>query len=316
MAADAGGRRPLVDVVLVARRARHRRVHADQLEEAVVVEAGAASPGRVARPVAAVARGREAGGGVVGARRAVVIGAVTAHAVGRGALVDVVPMTRGAGLGGVRAHEREVRVVVEGRLLEGRVRRAMARLARRGEPRGGVIRLRRRLVVLHVARRAVDARRAEVAVAVAGVAGEQRVLGAQAHAGLRGVIPARRQPAGRGVARLALGAEPRLVAVVPAADPVAVEARGGRALEHPVQVARLAGHRLVPAVQREAARLVERAARRLPLRAHRGREDEQRDGPGGGEQPEASHGVVLSAGASGLWHVMQSLPIAPWCGSV
>ena len=113
VAADAVARRPLVDVVLVAGRARLRRVDADQREDAVVVEAAArATVGSVGR-WHGLARRREAGRRVIGIRRALVVGQVAADAVARRALVDVVVVARRARLRGVDADQREDGGVVE-----------------------------------------------------------------------------------------------------------------------------------------------------------------------------------------------------------
>ena len=98
--------------VRVAGRARVARVAARGDREPRVDEP-ALAPRGVARLVAAVARRREARGGVVRVRRAVVVGLVTAHAGGRRPLEDVVLVAHGAGDRGVHADQREEAVVVE-----------------------------------------------------------------------------------------------------------------------------------------------------------------------------------------------------------
>ncbi len=146
MTGDAVARRPAVHVVLVARRALLRRVRAQQREELRVVDGRATETG-VGRPVARVARRREPGGGVVRVRRLLVSRQVTAGAVARGALVDVVLVARRALLRRVRAQQREELRVVDGRATETGVGRPVARVARRREPGRGVVRVRRLLVV-------------------------------------------------------------------------------------------------------------------------------------------------------------------------
>jgi len=111
MTAVAVARRALVDVVLVAGRAGLRGMRAGERVDAAVVERRL--PARIRRPVAGFARGREPGRRVVRAGGALVVRPVTAVTVSRRALVDVVPVARGAGLGGVHPGERVVRAVLE-----------------------------------------------------------------------------------------------------------------------------------------------------------------------------------------------------------
>ena len=138
VAADAVARRALVDGVLVARGAGLRRVDADQREDARVVERRPAPRG-VGRAVARFARGREAGGGVVGVRRPLVVRSVAADAVARRAGEDVGAVARRARLLRVRADEREAAPVVEGRLVPGGLRGRVAHLAVGREAGRGVV---------------------------------------------------------------------------------------------------------------------------------------------------------------------------------
>ena len=326
MAADALARRALEHVVLVARRAGLGRVGADEREHGGVIErrAGAAEAW-IGGAVAAFARAREAGGHVVRVLRAVVVGLMAADTVPRRAFVDVVLVTRRARLRRVQAHEREHAVVAEGarsRVAPRGIVRPMARLARRRESGGGVVRRLCRRVVLLMAADAGDRCRLELRGAVARLARQRSVRLIERDTGLRAVIPPDGGPRRRAMALLALRAEARLVAVVFAANPVAVEARLRRSRVLPVQVARFARDGLVLAVEAEARRVVKRAVRRLELRG-RVRRREQHHERRRGEPSERRHPagsrpasrLPPARAGHGWWHLAQSGPSAPRCTS-
>ncbi len=81
----------------------------------------------------------------------------------------------------------------------------------------------------------------------------------QGYAGRRRVVPADGRPRGGSVAAFAVGPQRRAVAVVLPPHPVTVVAAGWCPLRHPVEVTRRARDRLMPALEREHAALVEGA---------------------------------------------------------
>ncbi len=262
VAAEAVPRGARVDVVPVAGGARLSGMDADEGVDQGVIERRLVPVG-VGGPVAVVAGGREAGGRVLGVRRRVVLGLVAAEAVARRTRVDVVPVAGGAGLSGVDADEREA-LVGEWRAAPVRIGRSVAVLAGRRKSGGGVVGIARGVVVRLVTRRALRVEPGEDLSAVAGFARQAGVRGAEREPGPLLVVPVDGVPSDRPVAVAALVAEPGLVLVVLAADPVAVVAPVGRALEDAVEVALGARGRQVLAFEREDRVLVKRARSGLP----------------------------------------------------
>ena len=125
------------------------------------------------------------------------------------------------------------------------------------------------------------------------------------------MIPAHGRPRRRPMALLALCAEARLVAVVLAPHPVAVEAGRRRALDtDPSMWHDSHGDGLVLAVEAEAVALWNDAVRRVELRGRVRRREQQHAAPLRRARPVMSRPVP-----HGLWHLAQSGPRAPRCTS-
>jgi len=154
--------------------------------------------------------------------------------------------------------------VVECRLCPSRVRGFVADLAGRRETGGRVIRVGRPLVVLEVAAHTIEAGGREAPVLVAAAAVHDAMAEVQRKAGPRRVIPVDSGPTDWPVAVLALVSEARFKRVVPAPNPVAVEALVRRALDDAVDVAARARNGEVSSFQREQSHFVERARRGSP----------------------------------------------------
>jgi len=204
-----------------------------------------------------LARRREPGGPVIGARRPVVLGLVTRVALSGGAPVHVVRVARTAGGREVTPSQDEETVVIEGR----RPRRrgsAMARLAGDREAGRGVIGAGRPFVVRPVTPEAVAGRALVDVAPVAGRAGLARVYAGQRKVGR---VLERRLPEGcvrRLVAQLALRREPgglvrRLFGglVLPR---VARKAGWTARVETPIHVATVASERAMRHAERHARR--------------------------------------------------------------
>jgi hypothetical protein len=232
---------------------------------------------------------------------------MAAHAVARRAAEEVAAVARGTGRLRVEADQREGRLVIEPRLVERDVAGPVTGLARRGEARGHVVGRLRRLVVLLVATEAGRVGGLEVAVQVTRLAGELAMRPVERHAGVGGMIEPHRRPRDRPMALLALRAELQLVAVVLPALPVTVEAPRRRALEHVVDVARLARHVAVPALEGKAGLVVKLTVRGLELGL--GRRGE-RQGHGQEQEQEVKE-PVHRGGPQGRWHVSQAGPRLP-----
>ncbi len=230
-------------------------MQADEREGARVVEP-AALEARVGRSVARLAGRRDSRRRVVRAGGPLVVRQVAADAVARGALVDAVLVAARARLRRMQADEREGRVV-ERRLRPGRVRRLVARLAAGREAGGRVVGPGGLLVGLKMAAHTGESGAGEAAVLVARAAVEHPVREIEREARPRGVVPVDGLPAGRPVAHLALVAQSRLVRIVAAPNPVAVEALGRRPLRDACQVTTRARSGEVTALEREERRLVE-----------------------------------------------------------
>ena len=174
----AVARRALIDVVLVTACARREGVLADEGEETVVVEDGL-QPIRACRVVARLTGRGEAGGGVVGILRAIVVGAVAAVAGPRDADVVAVTVTGRAPQRRVDADQRKGRMR-EDRLQPRRVGGEMADYAVGRKPRGDVIGRCRALVCVAMAAIAVRAGVREHLAAVTALAPERPVRGLSA----------------------------------------------------------------------------------------------------------------------------------------
>ena len=324
MAADAVARRALEHVVPVAVGAGHLHVLAGQRIRAVRERPGAGSPGGRGRAMTELTLCREAGGDVVRVLCPVEVGQVARRTVTGGALVQAVLVAGRAGRVGVRTVQGERRVVVEPRLGERDVRGAVAHVALHREPGGDVVwRLGRRVVLL-VTARARHLGLGETAVGVARLAAQRAVRAVQRHVGHGAVIPAHGRPADGAVAALALGAELCLELVVLPAHPVTVVAGRRRAFEDALDVARLAGDRLVASRQRKRRVAVERAVRCLELRAGRNgahqQREYQRQQPGvaihrASLPPRASRAGARRATRSSLWQSAHRVPSWPLCTS-
>ena len=162
------------------------------------------------RGMASRARIRETRRRVIRIGRAVVIRLVAAHARRRQRGVVVIHVAVRAGHGRVRPSQRERRrVVVERRSIP--VRGAMAGIARRREAYLRVVGIRRRSVVLLMARYARSIRTCQsvVTVHVTRTAGRRGVRARQGEAG-RGVVERPAAPVGCGMALVASLGEARL----------------------------------------------------------------------------------------------------------
>jgi len=104
--------RAVEDVVHVTDAADLLGVLAEQTKHAVVIER-AIAPARGVRPVTTGAIGAQAGRGVIGCGRALIVVAMTPDAIARGAAVDAVDVARRALLLRVLADEREHAAVIE-----------------------------------------------------------------------------------------------------------------------------------------------------------------------------------------------------------
>ena len=324
VAAHAVARRALEHVVLVAVGAGHLHVLAGQRIRAMGERPGAGSPGGCGRAMTELALRREAGGDVVRVLRPVEVGQVARRTVTGRALVEAVLVAGGAGRVGVRTVQGERRVVIEPGLGERDVGGAVAHVALHREPGGGVVGRLGGRVVLLVAARARHLGLGEPAVGVTRLAAQRAVRPVQRHVGHGAVIPAHGRPADGAVAVLALRAELRLELVVLPAHPVTVVAGRRRALEHALDVARLAGDRLVAPRQRKRRVAVERAVRCLELRAGRNGAHQQREyerqQPGvaihrASLPPRASRAGARRATRSSLWQSAHRVPSWPLCTS-
>lgn len=163
MARGTGGAQAGEDVVHVALRALHADVRSRQWESRLRVIKHGAGPG--ARGMANRTVRRESGGGMVRIIRGVVIRHVARRTRGIGQVVIVVGVALRASQRRVRSGERES----GGRVIECRrlpCRSGMAGLASLGESAGNVIRIARRIEVVHVTRRASRAQSREYVVHV------------------------------------------------------------------------------------------------------------------------------------------------------
>jgi len=127
-------------VALCARHVVPARQREPRVRERALLPAG------VRGPVARLTRRRESGRRVIGVGRSVVSGQVTAHARARRATVGVVGVAVRAREGGVPAHQRERAGVIEGGTRPLRIRRPVARVARRRETGRRMRRVPRRVV--------------------------------------------------------------------------------------------------------------------------------------------------------------------------
>ena len=269
MAARADGRCALIDIVDVARSARHARMETGQreLRRGIVVKLGAFPlRGGVAKRTIRW----EACRNVVGiVSRLIEVGHVAARADGRCAFVDIVDVAAGALHRGVETGQRELRLgVVKNRTLP--VCRRVADIAVLGEPGGHMVRVPGAVVVLEVAAVARRGRAFEHIVDVAGCASHARVETSQRELRRRVVVKLRALPLrGRMADRAFLG-EPsrhvigtvgRLVEV----NHVAALASGGSALIDTVDMAGSASHARVETSQRELRCGIVVKLRALPL---------------------------------------------------
>ena len=264
VAGDARRTQAGVDVVRVAGGAAWGDVRALQRPRGVSVPAGA--PARVAGLVARLADRRESGRGVRGVGRLLVLLLVAAGALPRGTREDPAAMACLARLCRVGADQLEGGGMLERAAGPGGVAGRVAQGAVGGE---AATHMRRRGGGLEVATMTGDAigrrRPDEDAAGVARLAFEPAVGGIEREAGLGGMAPLGARPGRRVVAALALVAEPGFEAVVVLANPVAVEAAGGRVRRVGVGVAGGARHASMRTLQGEGGRLVKSARRRAPF---------------------------------------------------
>ncbi len=236
-------------------------MRAGQREGRVVVVEHCARPGRGG--VAGGAAGREASRLVIRIGGAVVVLGMAGVAVGRGPSEDVIDVAARAGHGGVRAGQREGRVVV----VEDRAGPAcggMAGCARRREASGLVIRIGRAGEVLGVARVAIRRSSSKHVIDVAAGAGDRRVRAGQRERRLV-VIEDRARPRGGGVAGLAGGGEAggHVIRIRSAVEVLGVAgvAICRRSRKHIIDVAAGAGDGSVCAGERERASCCDRRPR-------------------------------------------------------
>ncbi len=255
VAVHALRRQPRVYAAGVACRARLGGVNAHKRVRGV--REGRVTPAPIAGTMALGAVGGEARRSVIGTLGALVVGQVTADAIGGRPLIDTVGMAARALERGVDSHEMKRRVIEPGLPPRG-VAGEVAHGAVGGEARRHVIRVPGPAVVLSVAGVAVRAdRQVEAAGRMAADASHGGVLGADGEPGVRLVVPGHGGPRDRPVAVLALVPQPGPERVVLTPDPVTVEAAGGRALDDPVPVTVGAGDGEMAALEGEEPLLVE-----------------------------------------------------------
>jgi len=131
-----------------------------------------------------------------------------------------------------------------------------------------------RVEILPMARRTQHRPGRELAVAMAGYAADRSMRSIQRNTRHPAVIPVDRAPRDGTMALLALGAEPRLIAIVFATYPVTRVARRRRAGILLIQMTRRTRHREMSSFEPERGCVVKRAIRRLELRLDGPIEDE------------------------------------------
>ncbi len=199
-------RQPRVYAAGVACRARLGGVNAHKRVRGV--REGRVTPAPIAGTMALGAVGGEARRSVIGTLGALVVGQVTADAIGGRPLIDTVGMAARALERGVDSHEMKRRVIEPGLPPRG-VAGEVAHGAVGGEARRHVIRVPGPAVVLSVAGVAVRAdRQVEAAGRMAADASHGGVLGADGEPGVRLVVPGHGGPRDRPVAVLALVPQP------------------------------------------------------------------------------------------------------------
>jgi len=263
MAAITFARCPGVNPILMTSATSERRMDALEREETAVVEIRLV-PGGVGGPMARITGRRKSGGHVIGVSGLLVVGAVAAVTFSRGPGVYPVFMTGRTLKRGMDTLAGKDTVMVERGLIPAGVGRQMAELASRRETRLDVVWLGGLLIIFTVAGIAVEYGQAEVSVLVATVTAEVAVSGVERHPCPGAVVPAYGGPGDGTVAVLAVGAQRRPVAVVLAADPVAVIAAHGRPFINPVQMAGGAGNLKVASLERKCSPLVKSAGDRVP----------------------------------------------------
>lgn len=154
----------------------------------------------IRRGVAELAILRESGRGVVRILGRLIILHVTRKTGRAQTLVNTTRVTLETSGGRVLAGEREcgLRGVIEGGSVP--IRRRMAELAILRESGGGVVRIIRRLIILHVTRRTGRTQTLVNAARVTLEASGGRMLAGERERGLRGVIEGRSVPIDRAVA--------------------------------------------------------------------------------------------------------------------
>jgi len=232
-------------------------------ENTAVAEIGLI-PIAVAGFVAELTGRRKSGGNVIWVSRLLVIDTMAAVTFSRRPGVNPIFMTGRALKRGMDTLTGKDAVMVERSLIPAGMGRQMAELASRRETRLGMVGLLRLLVILSVAGITVEGGLAEVPVLVAIIAAQVPVSGVEWHPRPGAVVPGYRGPGDGTMAVLAVGAKRRPIAVVLAADPVAVIAAHGRPFINPIQMAGGAGKLKVASLERKSPRLVKTAGDRVP----------------------------------------------------